>query len=476
MAVSAEVRKVEREIDERVAALPLWRCARDSVVRAALDYYRSAGEMLMAMISWAAMQEPDERTRLIGTIPLVEGRVKAGVFYVLKWALTLCPERSAEVPDQEMIHSAQEVGAHYEALVDSLKLAEHGLAHIEVDPEARRLTVYEGSDVTGEDWALVDQQQSTNPFRAHVPLTEDADQLTRAWTAGDYRRTAAWLRDLAADAQHETVVFAPEGVAPINLFSRPVVLTVPDPPEPAMKAVLEDLTLTTEKLSGAGFWQYVTWVDTPVIVAGGERLSPSDALIALGGMAGDDHMLRLAALVDGPQYVQVSGRREARMIAVCRHVLEPLGWTVTPRLKLTDPPGDADVYAVRGRERLVVQLKSTLRPESPWEVYKRNGDILDGIDEAERARTQLGDDVTAVVITDGYRGDYATWRLALERRVATGTLEDLDAIASDPPQAFEILQRRAGFGRQPRDESPHERTCDLMGWSLRLVDARPGVS
>jgi hypothetical protein len=73
----------------------------------------------------------------------------------------------------------------------------------------------------------------------------------------------------------------------------------------------------------------------------------------------------------------------------------------------------------------VIELKSTLRPESPCEVHKRNDDILGGIEQAHRARTQLGKDATAVVITDGYRGDFATWRLALERRVATGTLEDL---------------------------------------------------
>jgi ketosteroid isomerase-like protein len=322
----------------------------------------------------------------------------------------------------------------------------------------------------------LDIELSTNPFRAHARLTEDADQLTTAWTAGDYRRTAVWLGDLAADAHRETVEFAPPGSEPVPLFHRPTVVRIPDPPDPEMKAVLEDLTLTTEKLAGQGFWRYVTWADTPVIVAGGERLSPSNAVIAVRGMAGGDHMLRLAALVDAAQYVQVSGARESRMIAVCRQILEPLGWSVTPRLRLTDPPGDVDVYAVRERDRMVVQLKSTLRPQSPWEVYKRNGDILDGIEKANRARRQLGEDVTAVVITDGYRGDYATWRVALDRRVATGTLEDLDVIARDPARAFEILQQRAGFGREPRGEPPHERTGDLLGWSLRIVDAQPDVS
>jgi hypothetical protein len=475
MAVSAEVRSVEDEIDLGVRAMSLWRCARVPVVRAALDYYRGAGEVFMLGIAWAAIQEHRERTRLIETVPLVENRVRAGVFYVLKWALTVCPEQSTETFDEMMIHSAQEVGANYETLVDSLKLAEHGLAHIEVDRAARLVTVYEGGDITGEDWALVEHQQRTNPLRAHVSLTEDADQLTVAWTAGDYRRTVTWLRDLAAEAQREqTVMFAPPGVDPVPLFPRPTVVRIPDPPDPKMKAVLDDLTLTPEKLAGQGFWRYGSWIDTPLILAGTERLSPSDALIALGGMAGNDHMLRLAALVDGPQYVRVSGVREERMITLCRRILEPLEWTVTPRFRLSDPAGDVDVYAVRGRDRMVIQLKSTLRPESPWEVYKRNADILDGIEQAHRARAQLGEDVTGVVITDGYRGDFASWRVGLERRVATGTLEDLEAVASDPGQTFDILSRRAGLGRPSCSESQRERTCDIMGWSLRLVDAPSG--
>jgi hypothetical protein len=119
----------------------------------------------------------------------------------------------------------------------------------------------------------------------------------------------------------------------------------------------------------------------------------------------------------------------------------------------------------------VIQLKSTLRPETPWEVSKRNEDIVTGIRQADAARAQLGGSVTAVVITDGYRGDYATWRVALDRRVATGTLEDLDEIARDPTHAFEILQERAGFRRAPQGEVCQDRTCDLVGWSLRLVDS-----
>jgi hypothetical protein len=47
MGVSVEVRKVEDEIDERVRTMPLWRCAREPVIRAALDYYRGVAEIFM---------------------------------------------------------------------------------------------------------------------------------------------------------------------------------------------------------------------------------------------------------------------------------------------------------------------------------------------------------------------------------------------------------------------------------------------
>lgn len=142
----------------------------------------------MLGIAWAAIEEHGERTRLIETVPLIENRVRAGVFYVLKWALTFCPEQSTEIFDEMMVHSAQELGAHYETLVDSLKLTKHGLAHIEVDRAARLMTVYEGGDMTGEDWALVEQQQRTSPFRAHVPAGGPAGG---AWRAA---------RDCGADA------------------------------------------------------------------------------------------------------------------------------------------------------------------------------------------------------------------------------------------------------------------------------------
>jgi len=37
--------------------------------------------------------------------------IRAGIFYILKWALTLCPDRSAEAFNSDTIHNAHELGA-----------------------------------------------------------------------------------------------------------------------------------------------------------------------------------------------------------------------------------------------------------------------------------------------------------------------------------------------------------------------------
>ena len=123
---------------------------------------------------------------------------------------------------------------------------------------------------------------------------------------------------------------------------------------------------------------------------------------------------------------------------------------------------------------MVIQLKSTLRPESANEVNNRNTDILTGVEQAHGAGVQLGHEVTAVVITDGYRGDYTTWRAALDRQVGIGTLEDVEAIGRRPANALELLRQRVGFGGKHSGGSPRERAGDLVGWTLRLVDATEG--
>jgi hypothetical protein len=278
---------------------------------------------------------------------------------------------------------------------------------------------------------------------------------------------------LASDAQSETVTLPLPNADSVPLFSRPVIVSVPEPSEREIGSVLDDLTLTTEKLSGDQVWRYISWLDTPLVAIGPERLGPSDLLVALAGIACEDHMLRLATVVDTMQYQRVNGLREERMINTCRKGLEGEGWTVQPRYVVREPPREIDVYATRAGFHLVLQLKSMLRPETPWEVYKRNEDIRIGIDQACDARRRFGPLAAGAVITDGYRGDYSTWRVAIDNKVPIGTLEDIPDLALDPHGAFELLRNRVGFGTKAPEGAPYDRSFELMGWTFRIVDSLP---
>ena len=141
---------------------------------------------------------------------------------------------------------------------------------------------------------------------------------------------------------------------------------------------------------------------------GAVRVAATNALKTIGGHGCDDHMLRVAARIDPEQYSRVSGLREDRIIRHCMPILEKNGWNVRPHHILRNPSAELDLYASRRDENLVLQLKSTLRPETPWEVQKRNHDILDGIEHTATALGRLPQKSTGFVITDGYRGDYVT--------------------------------------------------------------------
>jgi hypothetical protein len=193
--------------------------------------------------------------------------------------------------------------------------------------------------------------------------------------------------------------------------------------------------------------------------------------IALRTLTGiDDYMLRAAVLHDPGQYEKVSGLREERMIAICKTAFKAAGWTFTPHYHLANPPREIDGYATKDTETCIVQLKSTLRPQSPWEVYKRNTDVIDGIAHTAEAGRRLGKGTTGIVITDGYEGDYATWKESLACGVPVATLEDVDWIAKDPGGAFKILGERAGIQEQAPTEELPERSFTLCGWTLRLLD------
>jgi hypothetical protein len=135
---------------------------------------------------------------------------------------------------------------------------------------------------------------------------------------------------------------------------RPTVVSVPESPDGTVEAVLADLTLSSGKLAGNDFWKYTAGLDTPLLSIGEGRLGVSDVLLAVGGIAVDDHMIRLAAKVDETQYSTVSGLREERMIELCRELLEPAGWSVIEHYRLKDPPREVDVYGKRAEHQLVL--------------------------------------------------------------------------------------------------------------------------
>ena len=95
----------------------------------------------------------------------------------------------------------------------------------------------------------------------------------------------------------------------------------------------------------------------------------------------DDYMLRLAAREDRDQYSLVSGLRENRMIDKCKVAFceQTDSWVVQSKVELENPEQEVDMIAERHDESLAIELKSTLRPETLWEVYKRNQDIKRGV-------------------------------------------------------------------------------------------------
>jgi hypothetical protein len=98
---------------------------------------------------------------------------------------------------------------------------------------------------------------------------------------------------------------------------------------------------------------------------------------------------------------------------------------------------------------LVLQLKSTLRPEAAGEVYNRNKDIIDGLAQTRDTRVRIGSGAIGAVITYGYRGDYSTWSQAVEHQISIGTLDVIPDIARNPQQIFELLKARVGFDAVP---------------------------
>ena len=366
-----------------------------------------------------------------------------------------------EVSDEELVNLVMKTAGLYQIFVDALKLGAHGRTDFLVDHDGKTLTIYEGGNASGHDAAIVQRDHVTVPFHRQNPLVDDSDQLTARWTAGDYRQYYQWLETLAQEAETETIVARLPLTPEQEIMKRPVVVELPSPP-PALARVQEDLTLTVAKAQGPLKWKIDSWHDCPLVQIGDRVYGVSIALRTLAGL--DDYMLRAAVLHDPGQYEKVSGLREERMIAICKTAFEAAGWTFTPHYRLTNPPREIDGYATRDAESWIVQLKSTLRPQSPWEVFKRNTDVIDGITHTAEVVRKLDEGMAGIVVTDGYEGDYATWKESLATGVPVATLEDVDWMAKDPSGALKALAERAGI----EEQAPPERTPRTQFHTLRL--------
>jgi len=430
-----------------------------------MNLWRDSLELAYIRFGHAEMFQANESLEVALAI---EQHTNIGVFWCIKWALEYAQTSSRWKPaDEELIKVTSSEGVAYQALVDALKFATIGGVEIDADAGSRTITVYEGGNVSGYDHAIVAHDHKSLPFHKQCPLIDDADQLTRRWTAGQYREYWQWLRKVAVSAETETILFQTGPLAPRHeIFKRPVVLRVPDPPT-HLTNIQEDLTLTQQKMDRGMKWKLSAY-DCPLVKIGSNTYAISSVLNALA--SAEDYMLRVAVLVDRDQYDKVSGLREERMVAQCERALRAFGWAVQPHVHLSDPPREIDVYAGRGPQDLVIQLKSTLRPHSPWEVFKRDADVLDGINHTAEVLPRFRGGALGFVITDGYEGDYATWNRSLETTVPVATLQDLELIARSPEGAFQMLKDRAGIKGMPVSKSVPERKIELCGWTIRLVD------
>jgi hypothetical protein len=468
--ISEEVRRVESEIDNSIRLMPMWTVNREVLLGRLMMLWRDALELAHLRFAHAHMFNDHQGAKAATAIEAV---CVAGVFQGLKWAMEYAsPDGSSELSEDHLVTMTMNVAQPYQMLVDALKLGNHGKVDFAVDWNAKVLTVYEGGDLTGHDASIVGREHVALPFHTQNPLVDETDQLTSAWNAGQYRDFWRWLRPIAERAQTETIVGQAGPLAPPqDLVKRPVVLNLPEPPD-ALFAVRNDLTLTPAKAQGALKWKIDSWHDCPFVQIADRVVGISSSLLTLAGR--DDYMLRVAVLNDPAQYDRVSGLREARMVSRCGELFRHAGWTFMPHHKLTSPPAEIDGYATRQSDVVIVQLKSTLRPQSPWEVRKRNEDVLGGIEHTARMVSRIDASATGFVITDGYEGDYATWAESLRTRIPVATLDDLEWIVNDPGNAFAVLAKRAGVEDDRPSVRLPERKTKLCGWTLRVLDeAKP---
>jgi hypothetical protein len=470
MGVSDRIREIENEIDGNIRARPTWQRSKSAVLTDLMQTYRDRIEAIF-LVHFFFRVDPkavDVSAADLGSLFAQENCVRSGILWALKWASEFCPENgltTGVAPDE--LAELLSLGATCEVFVDALKCAKGDLAVIHADEESRTLICYEGEQATAFDPSIVHRQRITVPISRHVSLTEDTDQITSRWTAGNYRRV---IRSLAACAagKESTITVAKSEVS----IPQPTLIWFDRPSRPPDCEVFDDLVLPPV-IDDSLKWHMVALLDTPIVKIGQKYCALSSDLKAISEI--DDHMLRLAARLDADQYSMATLLREDRMINRCKKVFEQHSqpWSVESRVQFSDPPQEADIRCIRDADSIALELKSTLRPETPWEVSMRNKDIISGIRQA-KALVDRGVAKRGYVITNGYRGDYACWAEALSHDIPIGTLNDLEAIASDPATVVSTLMARVGItagSSAPRERLP-DREAALGGWKLRLVDTK----
>ena len=461
-----QVRAAELDIDKKIERYGIWKCSKNHLLRGLLDVWRDGLDLAYARATHGSLFDNRESTEAASAI---EHQINTGTMWCLKWAFEYGAEKGSKPTAEQLVDLVWKVGAHYQLLVDALKFAQVGGNDIRVNLEERTLIIYEGANISGYDQEIVSLDRTSLPSYKYSHLIDDGDQLTTKWSAGEYRRYWQWLKQLSAEAETETILAQAGPLAPKQeVFKRPVVLQLPEPPSD-LKNVQDDLTLTQTKMNAGMKWKVSEWQDCPLVQIGAEVWGISAALLSLADL--DDYMPRVAVLNDREQYQRVSGLREERMISACKAEFESAGWSFQSRVTLKNPPREIDIHASKDLQEVIIQLKSTLRPHSPWEVYKRNTDIIEGIKHTEEMLLRFKLGTLGYVITDGYEGDYLTWAESLRTHIPVATLQELSLITGSPAAAFDILARQAGIQGKPRYKTIPDRTVKLCGWDIRLVDS-----
>ena len=192
LPVSNEIRVVESEIDSEIRSLSVWKSARAVVLRGLMGVYRDLIEL--GFVEALDANLFGTNSDLLEAFKL-EDRIRCGVLWALKWATEYCPRGGPNSPiSKEDLLEAVLVGQTYDVLVDVLKYAENDLVKLSAVRESKELICYEGKNLTGFDSDIVEYQQTHRPMSFQASLTDDSDQLTSHWNAGDYRRV---IRQLA---------------------------------------------------------------------------------------------------------------------------------------------------------------------------------------------------------------------------------------------------------------------------------------